>query len=283
MRARTFITTLPAALLAAAALGGCGSSSSSSSTTSSTTTTARTTPASGAHKLAGSATGAKAGLSSLDRLPRGRRQVVQAHFTGLSGLALPDKLSTLAGNVASFWAMEFRGSQLQLPPATLNVIDATPVACGATQLTTTDPPLYCVPTQSLDLTVGYIQNNVAPIGDAALALLVSDIYGYHVENVLGAFSQSARLSPVQLAEMDSCFSGTYFYYLQAVHALGPGDEAAVNKLLTQIAPVSSSQGSAASVTSDQLTTAFNVGIESQGNASVCLPKRTSSGGTTTTP
>ena len=161
------------------------------------------------------------------------------------------------------------------------MIDATPVACGSTQLGTSDPPLYCVPTQSLDLTLGYIQGNVAPIGDAALALLVSDIYGYHVENVLGAFSQSAGLSPVQLAEMDSCFSGVYFYYLQAEHALGPGDEAAVNKLLGPDRGRLHLPGSASSVTNDQLTTAFNVGIESQGNASVCLPKRTGGGGTTT--
>ena len=121
MRRRSLSRAAPATLLAALALalGGCGSSSSSSSTTSSSTTST-TTPASGAHKLPGSATGAHASLASLSRLPQGRRQVVRAHFAGLSGLALPDKLNTLAGNVASFWAMSSgaRSSSCRPRPST---------------------------------------------------------------------------------------------------------------------------------------------------------------------
>jgi hypothetical protein len=258
------------ALLAALVLAGCGSSS---STTSTTTSSSTTSAAHAARRLPGATSGARPTLATLHRLPRARPHVVRARFAGISGLALPAKLTTLADNVASFWALEFQGAQVQLTPASLNLVADTPVTCGSRRLSTTDAPLYCVPDQSLDLTLGFIQSNVEPIGDAALALLVSDIYGYHVENVLGAFNPSAGLGAAQLAQMDSCFSGAYFYYLQAKRVLGPGDEAAVNKLLAKLAPVAGSPGASAGASLDQLTTAFNQGIESQGNAGVCLPKR----------
>jgi hypothetical protein len=264
----------------ALALTACGSES--HTTSSATKPTASAVPATNvAVKLPGTSAGSKPTAGSVGRFPKGLHQVARPKLSGLAGLSLSDKLQTLANTVASFWTLEFRGANVQLTPATVNLIVGSPAQCGSGQLTTTDPPLYCAASESLELPISYIQSNIAPLGDAALALLVSDVYGYHIENVLGELSPAAGLSAVQLAEVDSCFSGTFFYYLEALKALGPGDEAAVNQLLASQPAVSAPQGSGASATADQLTSAFNRGVLSNGNAAVCI-RGLSGGGTSST-
>jgi hypothetical protein len=250
-------------------LAACGSSSSSTSTTTAQpqapvqhTVTLRL------HGVAGK----KATIASVARLPTGRREVAHARLSGLTGQTLTQKLQTLANLTASFWGQEFQASNLQLPAATVNIIGDTPVSCGSSQIITSGPPTYCVPTQSIELTLNNIQTSIEPLGDAATALLVADLYGYHVENALNLLTSSS-LSPAQLKTTDSCFSGVFFSYLMAENALGPGDEAAVDKLIAKLGGASSNGST--SVTADQLSTAFNQGILSRGNAGVCLPKGSS--------
>lgn len=213
--------------------------------------------------------GAKANIASVAKLPKGRRETAHARLSGLTGQTLTQKLQTLANLTASFWGQEFQASNLQLPPATVNIIGDTAVTCGSSQIVTIDAPTYCVPTLSLELTLNNIQSSIEPLGDAATALLVADLYGYHVENALNLLTSSS-LSPAQLKTTDSCLSGVFFYYLMAENALGPGDEAAVDKLIAKFGGASSNGSTG--VSADQLSTAFNHGILSQGNAGVCLPK-----------
>src|SRR5437879_4353064 len=87
------------------------------------------------------------------------------------------------------WPATWRGFGPRLNyPATANVIDQTPVSCqtpqGRVKVSTDDPPVYCPSDTSLDLTVGFIQGHVEPIGDAAVLLVVADLYGYHLLNAL---------------------------------------------------------------------------------------------------
>jgi hypothetical protein len=254
------ISGLSLALFGVLAFAGCGSSSSSSSTGAPATTLS---------------------LTAVKLFPRGRHEVVASRLAGLTGLSLPAKLQSLASTLGQFWTLEFRGAQVQLTEPTVNIIQDTASSCDATSVTTTDPPVYCAAAQTVELPVQYLQTNVAPDGDAALALVVSDVYGYHIENVLGALSDP-DLTPTQLAVMDSCFSGTYFYYLEAENLLQPGDENAVNQVLASIPRVSGGpQIPPNAATADQLTAAFNQGILSQGNAAVCLPGSSTTSTTTT--
>ena len=148
------------------------------------------------------------------------------------------------------------------------LIADSPTTCGSNQITASSAPEYCTSNATIDLPLGTITSNIAPLGDAALLLLVSDLYGYHVENAIGAFSKN--YSSAQLEKMDSCFSGVYFYYAESEGYLQPTDEQGVDNLLAAEAPAAGS-ASAGSVTAAQLATAFNTGILSNLNPKVCLP------------
>jgi Putative neutral zinc metallopeptidase len=245
-------------------LAACGSSSTGHATSSSSTSTR--------------AVQARAELGAVRHLPRIHRGL-RPRINGLQGLPLTQKLQTIAGNVASFWAYEFRGSRVQLTPATVNLVDQTPVTCNGNQVAGTDPPTYCPADGSIDLPVGFIQSKIAPIGDAAVALTVSDLYGYHIENTLGAFSPSSGLTPAQLEDMDSCFSGAYFYSLE--QSLTASDETAINRLIAASASASGTGAGPGTVTAADLTAAFNKGLLANGNAAACLPARSATSGTGT--
>lgn len=268
---------LPVMLALAALAAGCGSSTQTSSSTSSTTssgTPTTTTTAAGlagpkVTKLPGTA-GRKGSLETLAKLPRLHPRTVRPHLTGFTGATLSDKLTSYAGDVANLWNLEFsRFGPTQLPPASVAIIDQTPAACGSTQIATNSPPQYCPTTTTVELPVGTLTAQVAPLGDAALLLVVADLYGYHVENALGMLNS---LTPLQLASTDSCLAGVYFDWASSNKDLQPSDETSVNKLLAlQGAPATSAPGSGHLSASD-LTAAFNRGIMGNGDYRVCVPQ-----------
>lgn len=254
----------------ALALAACGSSASSSTTahtsstpaTSTTTSTATASAPNATHAIPG-VTGrrpASFALLAHARLHKSRK----AHLTGLDGLSVEQKLVALSTSVASFWAPVFTGAQATLPPADIVVVDQTPVSCGQTQITSSSSPLYCTDGH-IYLTLGFMTDNLEPIGDAAVALEVADMYGYHVLNAAGAFKPSANISAAALQEDDSCLSGLYFQSIQ--QQLEGSDVTAVNKFFAaSAAPAGSGSGASAA----QLTSAFNVGVDGPLDPSRCL-------------
>src|SRR5438445_5460575 len=111
---RTLTTLIVLAATAALAVG-CGNSSNSSSSSSTRSTTV-VHPAS---------------LAALKRLPVVQRRTIKAHFTGLQGLSVAQKLQSLAGDVSTLWAFEFRRAQLPFTPPAVNVVDQAPATCGS--------------------------------------------------------------------------------------------------------------------------------------------------------
>ena len=292
----TILTGAGAALLAALALAACGSSSSSSNSSApSTTGPATTNPAAtatGATTTGSSATGAtglkppaavhgatvtrhaagatgkRATVAIIRRYPRLHRQSQKAHINGLSGLSVTQKVGVLLNSVAGLWKAYFQQSGSQLPAASVVLIADQPTTCGSNQITSSSAPEYCSSNDTIELPLGTIESNIAPLGDSALLLLISDLYGYHVENAIGAFGKG--YANVQLEQMDSCFSGAYFYYAESEGYLEPADEQGVNNLLAAEAP-SSSGSAAGAVTAAHLAQWFNKGILSNLNPKVCVP------------
>lgn len=280
----TKLMSTAAALLATALLTACGSSTTSSSqsrstgsdTTSrtSTATATSTTVAATVHGRTvvlhvGGVKGAQADVAVVKSFTHVHRGGAHAHINGLQGLSLTQKLATLLNGVAALWQAEFQHAGSQLPQANAVLVAGTPFTCGSTQITSSSPPEYCPANQTIALPQGFIESNVAPLGDSALLLLVSDLYGYHVENALGAFTHG--YTGAQLEEMDSCFSGVYFYYAEGQGLLQPTDEEGVNKLLAVSAPAAGTTAGANAVTAAELATAFNKGILSNLNPAVCVP------------
>jgi hypothetical protein len=148
----------------------------------------------------------------------------------------------------------------------VNIIGQTPATCGVTSVTTNDPPRYCSQAAAIELPLGTLTTQIAPLGDAALLLVVSDLYGFHVENAVGLLS-SLSSSAAELD--DSCLSGVYFLYAEVNKHLQASDEAAVNRLMAlQAGPIST--GSANGVTASELAAAFNRGLMSHFRASECV-------------
>lgn len=197
-------------------------------------------------------------IALIRRLPRQHRPLVGAHLQGLQG-SLTDKLTIAANSVAGNWARLFAHAGGSLPAASVALIGDQPGSCGSTPITSGSSPEYCPPTDTVQIPLGFVNTNVAPLGDAALLLLVSDLYGYHVENVLGMLGGGR--STAQLERVDACFSGVYF--LTVYGSLEQRDEQSVTKLLA----LSAGGG----VSGDELTTAFNVGlVVSGGDYRACL-------------
>lgn len=292
----TKLISMGAALLAAGTIAACGSSSSSSSsspssstagtsTTSATTAAATSTAASTTSVAAGikppatvhgqtvtdhldGVAGTPATVTVVKRFAHVHRNNQHAHINGLNGLSLNQKIGTLLNSVAGLWKAYFQHTGSQLPAASAVLIAGAPTTCGSAQITSGSPPEYCTSNATIDLPLGTITSNIAPLGDSALLLLMSDLYGYHVENAVGAFQKG--YTNAQLEEMDSCFSGVYFYYAESEGYLQPTDEQGVDNLLVAEAPAGAGTSSG-SVTSAQLATAFNKGILSNLNPKVCLP------------
>lgn len=275
---RKTISTSIGAALVAALVAACGSSSHTATTRSSSTSTA---PGRTIRAALRGTTGKRETLAMLKhaQLPPHRPH---AHLIGFPG-SLPHKLQAMVDDLQGFWQYVFQASGAQLTPATDELIAGQPGTCGAGQITGGAPPAYCQASATVELPLGYFASKVAPLGDAAVLLLVADTYNFHVEDALQAFS--AGLSDAQLKEMSACLSGIYFDQELGTGTppknptqpyLEPQDLAAVNAELAREASPSGTSSGPGSVTAQDLTSAFNHGVSSYVRYRSCLP--TSGGG-----
>ncbi len=280
------LITGAAALLAAGAIAACGSSSSSSSkppassnTSAGTTSTTGVTthPAATVHgttvtrKLDGTA-GHKLTVADVKHfvVPRGGPE--HAHLQGMQGLSLTAKINFGLNYTVSFWQQIFGQAGGHLSVGNAALIQDQPVTCGSQQWTSSSAPGYCQSTDTLLFPLGTITSNIAPLGDGAILLMTTDLYGYHVENALGAFQKG--YTTAQLEEMDSCFSGLAF--AGGAGSLQASDEQSVNSYLAlEATTTGTSAGSGGAVSADELTASFNKGFTSvvggKANPQVCVP------------
>jgi hypothetical protein len=244
------------------ALVGCGGGSSH------TTTMSKSTPSATANvsrRLPGSGGGTPATAAAAARLrisPPG----VHTSFSGLENLTVGEKLDRISTHAAGLWAAVFQNARLNLPPATVTIVDQVPASCDGQTVSSADPPRYCIADATILLPLAFMTSNVAPIGDAALALVVADQYSYHVEAALHLLGSGSQLSLAESEKADSCLSGIYFTELSAENHLQGSDEAAVNKVLADKAGPAAGGVSAA-----ELTAAFNTGLRAGYKLAACVP------------
>ena len=275
------LITGAAALLLSGTIAACGSSSSSSSASSSaqassTTSSVTTHAAAPVHgktvtRKLGGTSGRKLAVADIKRFKVAHHSSEHAHVSGMQGLSLIQKINFGLGNVVPFWQKIFAQAGGQLPAGSAVLVQDQPVSCGSEQWTSSSGPGYCPSTDTLLFPLGTITSNIAPLGDGALLLMTTDLFGYHVENALGAFQKG--YTSAQLKEMDSCFSGVFFG--SGAGALQASDEQSVNSYLALQAQAVGTSAGPGGITAQDLTEAFNKGYTSvvQGTPRprVCLP------------
>ena len=261
----------------AALLAGCGSSSSSSSSTSTSASTTTTTVIAAANKtvtLAGNGQTAQGATVTLKTLPKVTPAGgLQPKLAGLEGLSFPQKLQTFGDDVANFWGQSFKAVKVNLPPVKMVLVGTSPAMCGSSTISTNDVPTYCGPDGSIYLPVANMSKTLEPIGDAAVLLEVSALFGYHIEDSLGFFTaaQQGKISGKQLRELNMCLSGVYFSSVGKRNLITSGDSAAVAKLIAAKADAPGTPAGNATVTATDLTNAFVTGFKSA-NPGACVGK-----------
>jgi predicted metalloprotease len=279
------------AACATLALAGCGSSSSSSSTTSASSTssstsavaaaaTARTTTITGLE-----ATGSKpAANATLAALPKAEKGVI-AQIQGVAGQPLSQQITTIDGDINSFWGQLFNKAGIKWPSMQQSILasgTAQAPDCQSDQtITATDPWRLCDSPSggTFYFPLTWVGQNVATDqGGVNLLLGTAELWSNHVENLLGVTqaAQNGQIQPADYAEINVCLSGVYAYSVNERKLFEAGDQQTFQNWYQQMSP-EFTDVSAQDVSAQQLQQAFAAGLKT-GDPSTCLPSNGGGGG-----
>lgn len=272
MRNSRWPLALLALLVSAVLLGACGDDDNDEPTAGTNTGGAAVVPATTkVPRYAGDPEATRTptldAIEDLEQLPR--TTSVTPKVRG-SDVPLPQFLDTVSNDVATYWQKVFNNSKFRFPTTTQAIVTGTAESpCG--QISGAQgPPIYCQANSTIYLPVGYFQDKVVPIGDAAAVTFVGLMWGLRIQDALGAFravQQGQRTGlDVQLGAI--CFAGSYMATVANRNLLEEGD---VEEIL-QTARATGDRGTPEDVarakgSPEQRVAAFRVGF-SRG-ASAC--------------
>jgi hypothetical protein len=179
-------------------------------------------------------------IKTLAELPPSHRAGgLGPRILGLSGTPVSDQLKATANDAAVFWTRVANGSKLKLPPSRVTIVDGTPGTCAGHQYTTDDPAQYCFSTNTALLTLGWFTKHIEPIGNAALAATVGEIYGFHVTNALGLekLVGTGHVTENDVFKAAVCFSGAWLYTVYERNFFENGDLQALGNLFASYGDV----------------------------------------------
>ena len=275
-----------AAACATLALAGCGSSSSSSS--SSTTSTKAAAPSAQLTTIKGvTATGHKTPVHlTLAALPSAQKGPT-AQIVGVAGQPLSQQITTIDGDINSFWGALFNKAKLQWPSMQQSIVASgtvqAPNCQNDTTITPTDPWRLCDSPSggTFYFPLTWVGQNVATDqGGVNLLLGMGELWSNHVENLLGVTTaaQDGKIQPAEYAEINVCLTGVYAYSVNGRKLFQAGDAQTFQTWFEQMSP-EFTDVSAQDVSTQQLQQAFLTGFKS-GAPGSCLSSSGGGGGTT---
>jgi predicted metalloprotease len=208
-----------------------------------------------------------ASVAEFKQLPKQETGNVAPKVRG-SDVPIEQFLDTVSNDVASYWQAVFNRSGYKFPTTTSSLVTgqvSTP--CGPLD-GAAGPPKYCPNDSTIYLPTQYFQEKITPIGDAAIPTDIALLWGYRVQDALGAFKQvtAGRLKPLELNLSAICMAGSYMATVAKRQLLEQGDADEVLNLAratadaSQPANVASGRGSP-----EQRVQAFRIGF-SRGSA-----------------
>jgi predicted metalloprotease len=274
------LTSLMAVLAAALLVGACGDDDDNGSEQASTTAGKSTVvPArSTVPRYGGDPAATRTpNLNSVGQLKQLPRSTTVAPKVRGSNVPLPQFLDTVSNDVATYWQKVFNNSKISFPETRQAIVTGSTAGGCGTVTGAEGPPVYCQSDRTIYLPVGYFQTKVVPIGDAAAVTLVGLLWGYRVQDAVGAFKavQSGQRTGLDVNLGAICMAGSYMATVANRNLLEQGDVDEILKTAAATADqgtppdVSKSKGSA-----PQRVAAFRVGF-SRG-AAACQRIRASS-------
>jgi predicted metalloprotease len=125
---------------------------------------------------------------------------------GSAGLAVPDWMHAVDGDVASYWQQQFNNAGYEYSPATENIFDTrAQSACGTASPRT--GPFYCTTDEGIYLPVAFFTRFAGPYGDAGVAVVIAHENAHRVQDLLGLFDQP--ISSAQLELQADCLAGVW--------------------------------------------------------------------------
>jgi hypothetical protein len=276
-------------------LAGCGSASkSSTSTTTPSAATTSSTPAVAPHATAIRGVPSRPGAikpspAALKKLVHVAKGGIAPHIQGLSNLPLDQQLTALDNDINGFWSKIFSNSNIKWPPTQQILVTSTPVQTQCTSkpmIAPTDPWFLCDPT--FYWTLPWMQQNISPRGNVALAFDVGVFWTFHVQYVLG-FTQAmekGQMTKGQWGNQALCLTGNWVRTLGNRNLFEQGDTQALQSVLNDLQGIGGV--GPPDVTQQSLAAAFVSGYNS-GSPSQCTGGGGGGGGggqttpTTTTP
>jgi hypothetical protein len=265
MKTRNWTLALLALLASALLLAACGDDDKGEEKASTTGGKATVVPARSTVPRYGGDPAAtrKPNLNSVGQLQQPKRTTTVAPKVRGSGVPLPQFLDTVSNDLATYWQKVFNAGKLQFPKTTQAIVTASAEsACGPID-GAENPPVYCPADQTIYLPVGYFQTKVLPIGDAAAVTLIGLMWGYRVQDAVGAFKavQSGQRTGLDVNLGAICFAGSYMSTVAERNLLEAGD---VDEIL-KTAAATADQGTPPDVskskgTAPQRIAAFRIGF-----------------------
>jgi predicted metalloprotease len=263
--------TLGALLATALLLGACGQDDKKTTASTPAGKTAVVPAKTSVPRYAGDPSAKRtANLSSVASFRQQPRTSTVAPKVRGSDVPMAQFLDTVSNDVATYWQKVFNNSKYRFPKTTQSIVNGSAASPCGTISGAGGPPRYCPSDQTLYLPVGYFQTKVAPIGDAATVTLVGLLWGYRVQDALGAFKavQAGTRRGLEVNLGAICFAGSYMATVANRNLLEAGD---VQEIL-KTAAVTGDQGTPPDVnnskgTPAQRVAAFRIGF-SRG-ASAC--------------
>jgi predicted metalloprotease len=145
-------------------------------------------------------------LGQLQELRQAENSQSVPAIRGSAGLAVPDWIHTVDGDVASYWQKQFNDAGYRYRPATEHIFNTRmQSACGEANPQT--GPFYCPSDGGIYFPVAFFDKYSVPFGDAATAIVVAHENGHRIEDLLGEFNGTLTSAQVELQA--DCLAGVW--------------------------------------------------------------------------
>jgi predicted metalloprotease len=145
-------------------------------------------------------------LLKLQHLERGSLSSEIPAIRGSEGLSVQDWMSTVDGDVASYWQSQFNRAGYEYRVPSEYIYDRRGHS-GCGPIGPDDGPFYCSADETIYLPLPFFNEQYQRFGDAAVAVVIAHENGHHIQQLLGVFNKG-YLTPQTELQAD-CLAGVW--------------------------------------------------------------------------